>query len=278
MPELPEVETVARMLQPSLIDRAVVRGELLWPGVIDRPAVDAFLAGIIGRKILAVGRRSKYITFTLDNDWTWVVHLRMTGKFFVCGGEDGSGEDRHTRARFQLDDGRWLLFSDQRKFGRFYLVEDTRELFGHLGPEPLEVTFTPDILAGRLDGRRGEIKRVLLDQEIVAGLGNIYASEALWRASIHPQRVASSLTVDEVQQLHVGITTVLQEAVMDGGTSLGDRQYVYPDGGLGRHQLHLAVYDRTGEPCLRCGRPIERTVLGQRSTYFCPYCQIENVK
>ena len=273
MPELPEVETIARKLRPVLTGRSIDSIEVLWPRTVDRPDLDVFLTAITGAQVLDVGRRGKYLQMPLDTGRTLLVHLRMSGKFVVQSDGDGVVDDVHTRVRLQLDDDTWVHYIDPRKFGRFYLVDDPQTVVGHLGPEPLSPAFTVGWLAEHLENRRGEIKRLLLDQRFIAGLGNIYVSEALWQAGVHPQRIAGSLNDDEVRRLHAAIASVLRAGVANGGTSLGDRQYVYPDGGLGQHQTQLRVYDRAEAQCLRCGYAIERIVQGQRSTYFCPVCQ-----
>ncbi|MEA3309237.1 MAG: bifunctional DNA-formamidopyrimidine glycosylase/DNA-(apurinic or apyrimidinic site) lyase [Chloroflexota bacterium] len=279
MPELPEVEMVARMLRPRLVGRRIEQLELLWARTVDRPTPDEFRRQLTGATLLGVGRRGKYLLFPLDNGQTWLAHLRMTGKFLVSenpGWEAPEGalwKPSHVRARLRLDDGAYLLYIDTRKFGRFYLVADPEEIVGALGPEPLGEGFTVDWLQAALQGRRGELKRLLLRQHFLAGLGNIYVSEALWQAGIHPQRIAGTLTSMEVTRLHAAIVAVLRAGIQHGGTSLGDRQYIYPNGELGQHQHHLAVYDRGDDRCPRCGYTIERIIQGQRSTYFCPVCQ-----
>lgn len=275
MPELPEVETIARKLRPHLTGRSIAAADVLWARTVDRPDAATFCRALVGQRVLDVTRRAKFLLLPLENGQMWLVHLRMTGKFFVYGAGDVPDEDSHTRARFRLDDGTQVFFSDTRKFGRFYLVDDPADVVGHLGPEPLGAEFTPEWLQSALQGRRGEIKRLLLDQTFVAGLGNIYVSEALWQAGIHPLRAAGSLTGEEAMRLHRAIVAALREGVENGGTSLGDRQYVYPDGGLGRQQERLAVYERAGDTCPRCGYAVERIVQGQRSTYFCPVCQVQ---
>ncbi len=273
MPELPEVETIARKLRPHLLDRRLEEIRLLWPGVVDRPKPESFRARTQGQRVQAVSRRGKYLLFHLGSDETLIVHLRMTGKFLVRRAGEGPGEDPHTRALFRLDNETWLSYVDMRKFGRFYLVTDPEEVVGWLGPEPLDPTFTLERLASRLEGRRAEIKRLLLNQAFIAGLGNIYASEALWHARIHPLRCADTLVPEEIKRLHRAIISSLEAGIANGGTSLQDRQYVYPDGALGHHQRALVVYDREGERCTRCGYGVRRVVQGQRSTYFCPICQ-----
>ncbi len=271
MPELPEVETIARKLSPHLVGHTFTDVEVLWPRTIDCPGLDKFKAALIGAQVIEVTRRGKYLMFELDTSHTLLVHLRMSGKFFLHPTKHL--DDPHVRVRLQMDDEHWLIFSDTRKFGRFYLVDNVDEVVDNLGPEPLDPSFTVATLSRRLEGRRGELKRLLLNQGFIAGLGNIYASEILWRARLHPQRVAGSFTHGELQRLHEAIKAVLQQSIADGGTSLDDRQFVYPDGGLGRHQTQLMVYDRAEETCPRCGYAIVRIVQGQRSTYFCPVCQ-----
>lgn len=273
MPELPEVETIARKLQPVLAGRAIERVEVLWARTIDRPDLDTFRVSLTGARVRDVGRRGKYLMLSLDTGQTLLVHLRMSGKFAVQAGGDVVIDDVHTRVCLYLDDGTQVHYVDPRKFGRFYLVDDPQTVVGHLGPEPFSPAFTAEWLAENLENRRGEIKRLLLDQRFLAGLGNIYVSEALWKAGVHPQRIAGSLSADEIRRLHAAIVAVLRAGVANGGTSLDDRQYVYPDGGLGQHQMQLRVYDRADAQCPRCGYAIERIVQGQRSTYFCPVCQ-----
>ncbi|MGC9347325.1 MAG: bifunctional DNA-formamidopyrimidine glycosylase/DNA-(apurinic or apyrimidinic site) lyase [Anaerolineae bacterium] len=277
MPELPEVETIARKLRPVLAGRRIVVTDILWTGIVDRPDLQTFQERLNGSQITDVGRRGKFLVFELDGDGTLLVHLRMSGKFTVRPPEAGPGDHKHARARIRLDNGVWLIYVDQRKFGRFYLVDDPEEIVEDLGPEPLAPGFRAEDLCRRLSGRRGEIKRLLLNQHFVAGLGNIYANEALWRAGIHPQRVAGSLSEAECHALYRAIVAVLEQSIQHGGTSLDDRQYVYPDGGLGEHQEHLKVYDQAGNTCVRCGCVVERFVQGQRSTYYCPVCQPERV-
>jgi formamidopyrimidine-DNA glycosylase len=290
MPELPEVETVARGLRLQLVSRTFDGVQVLWERTVDRPDVPTFCAALAGVAVVDVGRRGKFITMPLDSGQTLLTHLRMTGQFLIqptnCHparaarrvSKPVEGQPSilppHTRVRFQLDDGRWLLFSDTRKFGRLYLVDDPLEVLGDLGPEPLESDFTPERLEKMLAGRRGCIKPLLLNQAFIAGLGNIYTDEALWRARVHPLRRASTLLPDEVARLHGGIVSVLSEAIGGGGTSLRDNQYRQPDGQGGTFQTLLAVYGRAGCDCPRCGATVERLVVGQRGTHICPRCQM----
>lgn len=287
MPELPEVETVARGLRPQLLSRAFVSVQVLWERTIDQPDVPTFCAALTNATVVDIGRRGKYITLGLSTGQTLLTHLRMTGKLLIQPTNQPStqptthlanwpipNDDPHTRVRFRLDDGRWLLFSDTRKFGRMYLVDDPLEVLGGLGPEPLAKDFTPARLAEMLAGRRGRIKPLLLNQNFLAGLGNIYTDEALWRAGVHPLRGAGTLAPDEIARLHAGIVSVLHEALEGGGTSLRDNQYRQPDGSVGAHQELLAVYGQAGRDCpRRCGARMERLVVGQRGTYVCPRCQ-----
>jgi len=276
MPELPEVETIARHLAPVLTGQTIAHVDVLWLRTVDRPAHEAFCSALTGAWVTHVGRRGKYIQMALSTGQTLLAHLRMSGKFAVY--RDGPGDDapargdKHARLRWQLGDGTWVVFIDPRKFGRFYLVDDPREITGNLGPEPLSADFTPEWLAAHLAQRRGEIKPLLLNQRFIAGLGNIYVSEALWQAGIHPQRIAGTLNAAEAERLHAAIVAALRAGLENGGTSL-DGLYAYPSGGTGRHQDYLRVYDRAGEQCPRCGYAVERIVQGQRSTYFCPVCQ-----
>ena len=273
MPELPEVETIACNLREALTDRTVTRVSVMWPRTIDRPDAASFEAQLTGARLTGIDRRGKYLVMGVAAGRSLLVHLRMSGRFDLRPAYEQPIDEAHTRVSLCLDGDTWLDFIDPRKFGRFYLVEDPGSVLSGLGIEPLSPDFTSDWLCDHLSGRRGEIKRLLLDQQFIAGLGNIYVSESLWLARIHPARAAGSLSYIECRRLHDAIVDVLQLAVDHGGTSLDDRQYVYPNGGLGGHQQHLSVYDRSGDACPRCGYALERIVQGQRSTYFCPVCQ-----
>jgi formamidopyrimidine-DNA glycosylase len=278
MPELPEVETVARKLRPEIVGQRITEVQVLWPRTIDRPALDEFRSQVVNAVFTAAGRRGKFLVLALDTGWQLLAHLRMSGRF-VALGPDGNAEPfEHLRVQFTFEDRSRLAFIDPRKFGRLYLVREIDEIVGRLGPEPLDPGFTADWLCRGLSGRRGEIKRLLLDQRFIAGLGNIYASEVLWRAGIHPQRIAGSLGTCECEQLHEAIVTVLREAIGEGGTSLDDRQYTYPNGNIGGYQEHLQVYDRDGQACPRCSYALTRIVQGQRSTYYCHVCQPSRAK
>jgi formamidopyrimidine-DNA glycosylase len=283
MPELPEVETVARGLRAALVGCSIAGVEIQWERSIvlteSRSSQDiavpdpiAFARRLEGQTVADVGRRGKWIVIALDSSDTLLVHLRMTGQLLLDSG--ACPDDRHTRVLFLLDDGQWLRFSDTRKFGRMVLTANPDDVLGNLGPEPLADDFTAAGLEELLAQRRGRIKPLLLDQRFLAGLGNIYASEALWRASVHPLRRADSLSPAEVERLHEGIRSVLRAAIAEGGTTLADAAYQQANGKPGEFSNQLAVYGREGEPCPRCSAAIERIKVGQRSTYLCPRCQL----
>ncbi len=269
MPELPEVETIRRELAPQVVGRRVEAVDLMWPPVVARPDPDLFRRILVGRQVQALRRRGKYLIWDLDAGWHLILHLRMTGQVYVHPAS--VPPDRHTRAVVRLDDGKAVHYRDVRKFGRFYLVQDEALVVGGLGPEPLDPAWTPEVLFQALQGRRAPIKAVLLDQRVVAGLGNIYADEALFLARLSPWRPAGSLTWAEVQRLHGAIRQVLAEALDARGTSM--RSYVPPSGRRGTYQQRRRVYRRTGEPCPCCGTPIVRERLSGRSTHYCPACQ-----
>lgn len=273
MPELPEVETVAQELRPQIVSHSIDAVWVFWERSIDRPNVPDFVAALRGATVMDVRRRGKFVILQLDAGQALLVHLRMTGKLLVLPREADPAAESHVRVQFRLEDGRWLLFSDTRKFGRLYLVEDVHEVVGDLGPEPLSPAFTPEMLAQMLASRRGRIKPLLLNQRFLAGLGNIYTDEALWRARVHPLRPANELAGEEVRRLHAAIVSVLREAIGEGGTSLEDNQYRRPDDSTGGYQTLLCVYGREDESCPRCGAVIERLVVGQRGTHICPECQ-----
>lgn len=270
MPELPEVEYVARQLREALVGARITRVEVLWPRAVSRMSPDEFMARLADRRVLAVGRRAKYLLLTLDSGETLVIHRRMSGNLRLARADETIP---YTRVVFILSNGRRLVFTDPRKFGRMTLAapEELPALFGRLGPEPLDGDFTPDVLAERLRGRLRPIKATLLDQSVVAGLGNIYADEALFRARIHPLRPAASFTPDEIVALHAGIQAALRTGIEHGGTTFGRHRDLY--NAPGSNLEHVEVYRRTGQPCPRCGTPIVRIRVAQRSAHFCPECQ-----
>ena len=281
MPELPEVETVARDLRRLVVGATITGARGNWPRTIaSHPTIEAFSADLAGRRIDAVGRRAKLVVVELSGDSALTIHLKMTGQLFVVPA--GVPADRHVHLTFALDDGRELRFRDIRKFGRVGLwprdpatgavlnAAGRAELFAGHGPEPLDDAFTLRAFQDRLRGRRGRLKPLLLDQGFIAGIGNIYADEALWRARLHPLRRVASLRPPDEARLYREVRAVLAEAIERRGSSIDD--YTAPDGD-GAMQERLVVYQRAGAPCLRCGRPIRRIVVGQRATHFCSWCQ-----
>jgi len=271
MPELPEVETVARGLRTSLVGRTIVGVEVRWPRSVVPPDPAAFARRLTDQTVTGVGRRGKWVVIALGGGDTLLVHLRMSGRLVLES--EACLDDRHLRVLLFLDGGQRLRFSDQRKFGRLVLTADPQEVLGELGPEPLGDDLTPERLGEMLARRRGRIKPLLLNQRFLAGLGNIYADEALWRARVHPLRQADTLNAAEVRRLHRAIRSVLQAAIASGGTTLQDEAYQQANGQAGKFASRLAVYGRDGQMCPRCGRAIERITVGQRGTHFCPQCQ-----
>jgi len=274
MPELPEVETVARDLRRHLLPDGgkpgpeVVSARVSWARTLRDGDVEAFLASVPGRRIEAIGRRGKQLVIDLSGGAFLTVHLKMTGQLFVVPRD--LPPDPYERLALALDDGRELRFRDIRKFGRVGLYLADEDPFDEIGPEPLDPAFTLRAFRDRLRGRRARLKPLLVDQAFVAGVGNIYADEALWRARLHPLRSAASLRPGDVRALYRHVTEILTEAVERRGSSIDD--YTAPDGD-GEMQERLDVYQRTGEPCRRCGRPIRRIVIGIRATHFCTWCQ-----
>jgi formamidopyrimidine-DNA glycosylase len=273
MPELPEVETVARELRPLLIGREFASARVLWPRTIAEPDPESFALRVAGQRIVDISRRGKYILSTLVSGDTLIVHLRMTGRLSVAPIDSPELAETHVRAVLYLAGGDVLVFNDARKFGRIWLVPDANSVIGKLGPEPLAWDFTPDVLASRLRTRRTSLKALLLDQTIVAGVGNIYADEALHLAGLHPLRSGAGLNDEEVTRLHAAIQNVLTDAIGERGTTL--RDYRPPYSMQGAYQDHLQVYQQTDRPCPRCGAPIQRIRVTQRSTHYCPHCQPE---
>lgn len=273
MPELPEVETVRRKLEPALVGRRFERVEINDARLVRPFEPVAVAAELEGERVEAVDRRGKYLIFRFESGRVLLVHLRMTGSF--RHGRNGAlADDPHRRAVVRLDDGSDVAYRDVRRFGTWLLVEPEEVeayLAERLGEEPLVAGFTPRRLAKRLAGRRAPIKAALLDQRTLAGLGNIYVDEALWRARIHPHRPARELEPNEVRRLHGAIRRALEHGIARQGASL--RDYSAPDGGRGSMQREFKVYGRADEPCDRCGTPIEKTRAGGRGTWYCPHCQ-----
>lgn len=271
MPELPEVETTVRDLKPHLVGRTIVGASVHWARSIAAPRARAFVTAIQGYTITDITRRGKYLWFHLTRDGDekcLFVHLRMTGGFRID--PRGTAREKHTHVLIALDDQHELRFRDPRKFGRMWLVDEQSAVVGKLGPEPLEVR-APEFIA-RFEGRRGRLKPLLLDQTFLAGLGNIYVDESLWYARLHPLRRAESLTRAERLRLYHSIQRVLNRAIAVGGTSI-DVMYKRVNGASGGFQESLRAFDREKRPCRRCGTPIQKIVVGQRGTHFCPTCQ-----
>jgi formamidopyrimidine-DNA glycosylase len=270
MPELPEVETIAANLrqgradQASLIGRRIRQARLLWERTLAWPSPAEFYAWLPGQVIGDIRRRGKFIVFTLD-EHTLLVHLRMSGDLLV---EPAAAPlAPHHRLVIDLDGDLRLAFNDARKFGRLWLTADPQSVLGSLGPEPLDESFTAQDLHRALHARQRQLKPLLLDQSFLAGLGNIYTDEALHVAGLHPLTVSNSLSPQQSLRLWQSIRQVLQEAILRNGASI---DWVYRGGD---YQHFFKVYQRTGNPCYNCGTPIERLIVGQRGTHYCPNCQ-----
>ena len=285
MPELPEVEVVRRGVAEHVAGRPVAEVEVLHPRAVRRhvPGADDFATRLVGRCLTAARRRGKYLWIelgdgTLPDGEALVAHLGMSGQLLVQ--PPGAPDEKHLRVRFRFaDGGPELRFVDQRTFGGLHLAELV-EVGGlavpkpieHIACDPLEPVFDVEELAGRLRSRRTSIKRALLDQSLVSGIGNIYADEALWRAKLHWARPTATLTRPKVRELFAAVTEVMQDALRAGGTSF-DALYVNVNGESGYFDRSLAVYGRAGQPCSRCGAPIRRDPFMNRSSYTCPVCQ-----
>jgi len=261
VPELPEVETVVRTLRPAITGRRILNAEFLGLRVLRGSPQDTAQA-LAGQRVRSIERHGKFIAIKLDRGYL-VVHLGMTGKLLI-----DAAPTKWTHAIFTLDRG-VLLYDDPRQFGRIEYGVDLPERVRALGPEPLEVPL--EEFAQRLKQRRSPIKAVLLNQSVVRGVGNIYADEALFRAGVHPKRIAASLRKDRVERVYQAMREVLAEAIESRGSSVSN--YVDAEGRKGSFQLSHRVYQRTGEPCVNCGAIIRRIVLVQRGTHFCPECQ-----
>ncbi len=276
MPELPEVETIVRALRnggrlapdgtisPPILGETITGVELLWDRTLAEPQPQLLAGLLIRQTIREITRRGKFLLFHLDQG-VLVIHLRMSGDLLV---EPASAPlAPHHRFLLTFASGRRLAFNDPRKFGRVWLSPSINDLPASLGPEPLSAEFTPDVLYTLLHQRNRQLKPLLLDQAFLAGLGNIYSDEALHRARLHPLRSSNSLTRDETNRLYEAIRAVLEEGIRRNGSSF---DWVYRGGDF---QNYFRVYQRTGEPCPVCGTPIERILVGQRGTHFCPKCQ-----
>jgi formamidopyrimidine-DNA glycosylase len=275
VPELPEVESTRRFLEPALVGRRIVAAEVRRPRMVRRQEQpDDFVTRVIGRTIRRLRRHGKFIMADLSGDMVWVTHLGMSGRVSLA--KKGDPESPHTNVIVRVGGGVEMRLVDPRTFG-FVVAYTPEELaaspLGRLGPDAH--TDLPRVaeLATRLGGRTASIKALLLDQNVVAGLGNIYADEALHRAGIAPARPGGSLAKEELGRLRRAIRVTLDAGLRWGGTSLDDLAYLLPDGRAGEFASRLRVYGKEGEPCPVCGTPIRRLVLRQRSTHWCPQCQ-----
>lgn len=273
MPELPEVETIARKLGPELTGRTIREADLRWSRTLATPSPKKFREQVTGQKIMGVSRRAKYFILHLSSlrpgsgqAFTLLVHLRMSGDLLVRNST--IRPEKHDRLVLKLSGGKSLAFNDTRKFGRVWLTAEPEEILGKLGPEPLGADFTPEWLYAALRGKRRQLKPLLLDQTFLAGLGNIYTDEALHIAKLHPLGMSDSVSLKQAQALHEAIRRVLEEGIRRNGASI---DWVYRGG---EFQNYFRVYDREGEPCPVCGTQIQRLVVGQRGTHICPKCQV----
>ncbi|MCL0038529.1 bifunctional DNA-formamidopyrimidine glycosylase/DNA-(apurinic or apyrimidinic site) lyase [Thermodesulfovibrionales bacterium] len=269
MPELPEVETIKNELAPQVKGRCFVGVELFRQKAVHEPSPEAFRQSLIGQEIMTIVRRGKYLLLRLSGGQTLIIHLKMSGMLLLKN--VSCGPEKHTIAIFRLNGSADLHFVDQRQFGSMWLTENENKVIGKLGIEPLEPSFTPVILGNLLSQCRAAAKVLLCDQHAIAGIGNMYADEALFASHIHPLRKANTLSTDEVKRLHRGIVKVLQAGIKHRGASINT--YRHPDGGIGKAHLEFQVAHRRGGSCLCCGSPIQRVSLRGRGTYFCSECQ-----
>lgn len=282
MPELPEVETIARSLRnaagfdftpgqglehrPGVVGRVIAEVRVNWPRIVATPPAEEFAQRIAGQVVLGVSRRGKFLLLQLDCDWL-LIHLRMSGDIRVepC---DQTLDQPHDRVILEFRDGTRLVFNDTRKFGRLWLVNDPGAVLSKLGPEPFSEVLDAQAFYKMLQVRKTSIKPLLMDQRFICGLGNIYTDEALHKARIHPLQKAGTLTLDQAGRLLLAIREILGEGILRNGSSI---DWVYRGGDF---QNQFRVYQRTGEACFSCGTPIERIIVTQRGTHFCPNCQV----
>jgi formamidopyrimidine-DNA glycosylase len=274
VPELPEVETIARGLRPGLVGRVLGRTTVRWTRSLGGLSRRALARALAGKRVRSVGRRGKFVVIALERagaaHGALLVHLRMSGRLSIERGDRVPSP--YLRVSVALDDGRALDFVDVRKFGRFCYARDPEKALRALGPEPLAEAFTAGALHAALRARRRALKPLLLDQTFLAGLGNIYVDESLHRSGLHPLLSSERCDRDAADRLHESIRTVLAEAIAREGSSF-DAFYRTPEGRPGSYQHLFRVYARAGQPCFTCGTPIRRVVVGQRGTHFCPRCQ-----
>ncbi len=274
MPELPEVQTIVNDLNAAeLIGVPISGAKVFWAHTIAEPSSELFCKRMKGRKLTAIRRRGKHLVFETDNENTMLLHLRMSGRLHLVSAD--TPRIKHEHVIISFIDKRQLRFHDTRKFGRIHLINDPARILSRLGPEPLEKGFTVKVLADRLRRHKRLLKPLLLDQAFVAGLGNIYVDEALWDAKLHPNRIAASLSKNEIKALHRAIPRVLKRGLKNLGTSLGtgETNFYSVARHRGRNQDQLKVFRRKDLPCARCKTTIERIMVGQRSTHLCGKCQ-----
>ena len=266
MPELPEVETIARTLEPELLGRTIKSADLRWARTLATPSPKKFKEQVKGQKIKEVTRRAKYFILHLS-DFDLLIHLRMSGDLHVRNST--IRPEKHDRLIIELSGNKSLIFNDTRKFGRVWLTSTPEDVLGKLGPEPLDRDFTPKWLLTSLHKKHRQLKPLLLDQTFLAGLGNIYTDEALHIAKLHPLTMSDLVNEKQAKALHKAIRKVLKEGIKSNGASI---DWVYRGG---EFQNYFRVYDREGESCFVCGTPIRKLVVGQRGTHICPNCQVE---
>jgi formamidopyrimidine-DNA glycosylase len=275
MPELPEVETVRRDLESRIIGRKITSCTISpdAPRLVQLITPAEFCRQLTGRTVAGLRRRGKYLIIDLDDERAWVLHRRMSGNVLYRVPSDPP--DDYVRAVFVLDDGHELRWTDLRKFGTMWVVEDATMVMESLGPEPLEAEFTPEVLRQRAGKRSAPIKSVILDQTVLAGMGNLYTDEALHYAKIHPLRPANKLKRDDWQRLHAGIIEALRMGIDGRGSSLGStlRDHINVDGAPGQNQETVRAYGREAQPCYNCGTAMRRIKVGGRSSVYCPKCQ-----
>ena len=272
MPELPEVETIRRTLAEHVTDMKIEAIKLIWTTAVCGWKDQSFEALVTGRRIQAIDRRGKYLLIRLDEDLTLIAHMRMTGRLNYY--TENQDPEKHTHVVFRLEHGE-VHFSDVRKFGRIQVIPTplciSESSLCKLGPEPLEAEFTPEVLRGRFGKKKLSLKAALLDQHVLAGLGNIYVDESLFQAGISPERGVDTLTEEEISKLHQAIQNVLQAGIDAQGTSF--RDYRDANGEKGSFEQALQVYGRAGKPCQICGQTLERLRLAGRTTVYCSRCQ-----
>jgi formamidopyrimidine-DNA glycosylase len=272
MPELPEVETIKNELAPWVAGQSFTQVTILDAKLVCGGSAEEIRRGLIGQKVESLERRGKYLIFHLSSGRSLIIHLRMTGSLLL----DPKDVDRYVWAVFQLSNGHHFVFTDRRRLGKMWLVDDADAVVSKLGPEPFDESFTTDIFEQKLSRHHIPIKAALLNQSIVAGIGNMYADEALFAARIHPLRKADDLSPEEVQTLHHSIRRVLRAAIGSKGASVDT--YVRPEGELGTAHVDFMVAHKGGKPCPVCSSTIERCVVQNRGTYFCPKCQPSDSK